>query len=713
MSKYYTGDEIGSGSAKNFFDNAQNLDYWSNSTTLDSFKDRLGNSRKTLNGMQKQFVTQLTQQATTFKAQISQEDNDWRQQAQTQLLAAIAQRQAAASAITAAIQASGYQVLGNYAAGMTVTAYNQVIIANGVQYKPGPNIVLPYTLTGDSATDLKYFVSAGSGVLATDLSKPTGAGQLGTLSGGTVAQALSYFVTPEQFGAVGDGVADDTGAVQAAIDYAITHKIMAVYGGRHYATSSPVEIANVGVQGLTVRLLGLKALSTFIKPTEVDASTGLSKDVALSLWNAPALVKVGDDASNIANIELWVDYLDGGGITNGVNNYGFGYSLSHIHLGYATNCIQVIGTGNHTWPNASMRVTGHYWTGNGFGIILENGTGTNSPIVESWKIEVLFMAANRYAGVMFRKSGHYAQIRGDFDFNGQYFSILQLSAYTNLDNLVGQKNVYLTNGTTACEFMFYYTYRGSYYIVLREDKNVSAVGGAGSSYTAGQVLTTSFDSTVSLTVGAVNVCRDNASGTNYFDILMDFEGSAFAKLHFDCGYLSEIKGGAQHTCNIQYMNSFNALTNSNNGLAVGNSGSAMSFHNLAISDSPWLTTNSAFVNLDRYLYMKWRRTVGEQFLSTVTNSSSVYTNIFTLSEQSTDKIADEGTMFFVTINSNYGSMATFILRIKGTGITVTQPTDTDGAFEYRFIQAESGFTMQLRQESQASMNFLTNIVRIG
>ncbi|MCC3749756.1 hypothetical protein LLQ46_23170, partial [Rouxiella badensis] len=98
---------------------------------------------------------------------------------------------------------------------------------------------------------------------------------------------------------------------------------------------------------------------------------------------------------------------------------------------------------------------------------------------------------------------------------------------------------------------------------------------------------------------------------------------------------------------------------------------------------------------------------------TVTNSSSVYTNIFTLSEQSTDKIADEGTMFFVTINSNYGSMATFILRIKGTGITVTQPTDTDGAFEYRFIQAESGFTMQLRQESQASMNFLTNIVRIG
>lgn len=713
MTQYATGNEIGSADVKDLFDNAQNLDFWSNSDSVDSYLDRLGHSRKTLNGMEKQFTTQLTQQATVFKNQISQEDSDWRQQMQTQLLASVAQRQAASTAILDAIQAAGYQVLGDYAAGMVISAYNQVIIADGVEYKPGPNITLPYTLTGDTATDLQYFVSAGSGVLATQLANPGGDGLVSAGNGGTVAQAIGGYVTPEQFGAKGDGVTDDTGAIQSAFDYAISKKIAAVYGGKYYRTSSPIRIANAGVQGLKVHIHGIQVLSTFTKPTAVDPSTGVSSTVALTIWNAPPIIRIGDDASNMANLDIRVDYMDGGGLADGVGNYGFGYALSTIDIGYATGCVRVVSTGNHTWPNASVQVRGNYWTGNGFGVVLENGTGTNSPIVEGWKIKVLFMAANNYSSVMFRKSGQYAQIAGDHDFNGQHFSIVRLSAYTNMDNLVGQKNVYVTNGTTASEFMFYYTYRGRYYVVLRESKNVSAIGGAGSSYASGDVLTTSYDTTVSMTIDGVNVCRDNASGTNYFDVLMDFEGQAFAKLAFDCGYLSEIKGGAQFTSNIQYMNSFNALTNSQNGFTVGNSGAAMSFHNLALSDDPWLTTDSKFVNIDRYLYMKYRRTVGEQFLTTIVNSSTDFTSVLTLTEQSSDKIADEGTMFHITINSNYGSVAHFDVRIKGGAMSVLNPSDADGAFVYQFIEATSGFTMQIRQESQASMNFLINVRRDG
>lgn len=39
----------------------------------------------------------------------------------------------------------------------------------------------------------------------------------------TIANLSAYYVTPQQFGAVGDGVTDDTAAVQAAIDAALTH----------------------------------------------------------------------------------------------------------------------------------------------------------------------------------------------------------------------------------------------------------------------------------------------------------------------------------------------------------------------------------------------------------------------------------------------------------------------------------------------------------
>lgn len=49
-----------------------------------------------------------------------------------------------------------------------------------------------------------------------ELAKPTGAGLIGVLPGGRLSQML-YWTTPEQFGAVGDGVADDTAAVTASI----------------------------------------------------------------------------------------------------------------------------------------------------------------------------------------------------------------------------------------------------------------------------------------------------------------------------------------------------------------------------------------------------------------------------------------------------------------------------------------------------------------
>lgn len=53
------------------------------------------------------------------------------------------------------------------------------------------------------------------------LAQPTGAGKIGLLQGGNVQQAISW-VTPEMFGAVGDGVADDSDALQAAINACVS-----------------------------------------------------------------------------------------------------------------------------------------------------------------------------------------------------------------------------------------------------------------------------------------------------------------------------------------------------------------------------------------------------------------------------------------------------------------------------------------------------------
>ena len=726
MTTYNTRNPIGSGAAKDFFDNAQNLDYLANSQSLNEYPDRFGVPRATINGMQVkfsaqmvsqalQFNTQITQQASKFDTQIKQEDRDWRIQHESQRLAAAAALQEQALNYYSMIQASGYQVAGIYAAGLVISDFNKVVVVEGVVYKPMPTTPIPYVLTGVPATDLPKFYAIGDGQLKTQMAQNTGLSLLGHFTGGNAAQALIY-VTPELFGAGKTG--DDTGAIQNAIDFAIANKISTVVGFKSYNISDSLLIAGAGVQGVTVRLMQVKVMDTFISPKDPDGNVE-----EVGLWNAPPTVRIGDNASNMANINLHIDYLDGNNRADGVANFGFGYALSHVHVGYAVNCVRVIASGQHLWPNASIKFTGFYWVNNWIGIIAENGLSTGtSPIVEGWKIEVCFMAANRYGGIWMRKSGQYAQIRGDLDFNGRWLSVGRLSAETNLGTMDGLKGLRITNGTTQSEFLFRYTHQGRIYVVLAEGRNVSIGESSGSSYKAGDVLTCTTMPDVKLVIDGVSVCADNPSGTNFFDILHDFDGQPFAALHIDCGYLSQVIGSLLFTSNIEFQNSFNRISNSSNGLAVGNSGEVMSLHNLAQSDDPFFNLSSKWVNFDRKFYMKERKYTGSEVLAKVANSDSVYLDVLAVHDLGTDKTADEGSKYHIEIESNYlGCGASFDIWLKGEGnVSVTRRTMLNRAFKFRWVEilgsdgvTPVGIMLQLRQESQASINFLINIVRVN
>jgi len=706
------------------------LDEWSASSN-ESYRDRLGVDRLTANGMQVKFSAQMVSQALQFNTQINsqqtlfnaqmkrqdadwnsqmhQEDNDWRVQMESQRQAGIAQIEQQATDYYTVIQSSGYQVKGNYAAGLKIENYNELILAEGNFYRPSAGIQLPYTLTGDPAVDLANFYAVGDGKLRTEMALPTGGTLVGHSSGSTIDKLLMY-VTPEAFYS---GSGDHGGAIQNAIDYAIAHGIGSVIGHRKYKTSVPIRIAGAGVEGLNLRLYGLSATNDFM----LSAATG-GNVANLTLWNANPLIKIGDDSSNIANLNIHIDFIDGNHRADAVNNYGYGFSMSDIYLGYVTNCIRVVGSGNHIWPNASINWSGHTWTGNWIGLISENGKSGTTPIVEAWKIKVLFLYDNRYGGIWLRKSGQFTQISGDLDFNGRWTSRVRHSTDVNLSTLDQSKSVMLTNGTRTAEFLFRYEHQGEKWAVLAESRDALTNG---CSFKAGEVLTAVGYDNVSVTVEATSVCGDNASQTNYWDIFHDFEGQPFAAVQIMCGYLSVVIGGLQYTSNIQFQNSFNRITNSMNGLAVGNSGSALSLYDLAHSTSPIMTADTKFVNWDRYQYTKLRRYVGEQYLVQVDKSTSVYTTVFDITDLSTDKISDEGTMVFVTLNSNYASKITFILGLKGNaGCTVNSPTETDGAFKFIIVQlyADDGVTpigvrVKVRQEAQDTMRILANVVRWG
>lgn len=62
------------------------------------------------------------------------------------------------------------------------------------------------------------------------LAQPSGASKIGLPQGGNLQQSILY-VTPEQNGAIGDGVADDSNAVQAALNKAASRSLASPSGG--------------------------------------------------------------------------------------------------------------------------------------------------------------------------------------------------------------------------------------------------------------------------------------------------------------------------------------------------------------------------------------------------------------------------------------------------------------------------------------------------
>lgn len=153
---YDTGNPLGSNDFKDLSDNAVNFDKLSNGDEP-AYVDRLGHLRISVSGMNEQFND-------------AQEGRD--EQFQTALLA------------------TGFVDIGNYAAGLTITARNQVFARNGVYYSANAALVLPYTLTGDWAAEGSNFILRADAPLRSDLASANGATMVGRGSS-TVGADLS------------------------------------------------------------------------------------------------------------------------------------------------------------------------------------------------------------------------------------------------------------------------------------------------------------------------------------------------------------------------------------------------------------------------------------------------------------------------------------------------------------------------------------------
>ena len=126
MTKYATGNAIGSTDPRDLYDNAQNIDEWANSESKSAHPDRLGVSRRTFHGMESEY--------------------------------------------DAFMSSFGYAYLGDYAAGINVTASNQLVKYDGEYWKPAASAALPFTTSGTwvGGDDAK-FVAVGDAALRSEI----------------------------------------------------------------------------------------------------------------------------------------------------------------------------------------------------------------------------------------------------------------------------------------------------------------------------------------------------------------------------------------------------------------------------------------------------------------------------------------------------------------------------------------------------------------
>lgn len=136
MTTYNTGNPLGSTDVKDLYDNAQNLDDFSNGPEV-AYPDRFGVSRKSLEGLRKDVSDFLI--------------------------------------------ASGYEFIGDYDSPgeLTFTRPNQIMSKDGDYWRPSASLALPYTTVNDWVVDQPKFVSVGEAALRQDLASPTGAGLVG------------------------------------------------------------------------------------------------------------------------------------------------------------------------------------------------------------------------------------------------------------------------------------------------------------------------------------------------------------------------------------------------------------------------------------------------------------------------------------------------------------------------------------------------------
>ncbi|MDM4278623.1 hypothetical protein QTO94_17155, partial [Klebsiella oxytoca] len=229
MSFYLTGNPVPSASMPDVHDNAQNLDFALNEITSTFWTDRLGRRRMSWLGIESAFTMKLTDFESRFDFRLAEQESVFAE--------SLVDKE---NRFQQFLGDSGYVFLGDYEDGpFQFSARNQYIRFQNQFYRLNKSTDTGFTTTGTDETsfanDVTHLVLMDGDTLRQNLGSDEegmGSALLMHHTGKSVAEYLDlylatvFFITPEQYGAKGDTVQDDSDALEDAINKAVATSLM-------------------------------------------------------------------------------------------------------------------------------------------------------------------------------------------------------------------------------------------------------------------------------------------------------------------------------------------------------------------------------------------------------------------------------------------------------------------------------------------------------